>query len=75
MKGGLVLTKEVDIYTTVQGDMWDSISYKVYGKDKYSKELLRANIKYSNIAIFEGGVELICPDIIMTDSSTTPPWR
>ncbi|MEI6857073.1 tail protein X [Psychrilyobacter sp.] len=69
------MDKEVDIYTTVQGDMWDSISFKVYEEDKYSKELTRANPKYANIAIFSGGIDLICPDISNIDSSTTPPWR
>ena len=55
--------------------MWDSISFKVYGEDKYSKELTRTNPKYSNIIIFSGGIDLICPDISNIDSSTTPPWR
>lgn len=69
------MDREVDIYKTIQGDMWDSISHKVYGKDKYSKELIKANPKYMNIAIFSSDVELICPDIPKEKNSTLPPWR
>lgn len=69
------MIREVDIYKTIQGDLWDGISFKVYGEDKFSKELLRANPRYTNIAIFSGGIELICPDIPNTKNSTLPPWR
>ena len=31
-------------YSTVQGDMWDMISYRVYGSEKYVKILLEAGI-------------------------------
>ena len=65
---------KVDIYTTIQGDMWDGISYKVYGSDRYSKKLIKANISYANVVIFSSGVNLICPDIPDT-SETLPPWR
>ncbi len=68
------MSKEVDIYSTIQGDMWDSISHKVYGSDKHSKELIEANSQYSNIVIFSSGIDLICPDISNT-SDTLPPWR
>ena len=69
------MTREVDIYKTTQGDTWDNISFKVYGEDKFSKSLIRANPRYMNIAIFSGGIELICPDIPNTKNLTLPPWR
>jgi phage tail protein X len=69
------LDKQVDIYTTIQGDTWDHISYKVYGKDKYSKDLMRANPKYLNVVFFSGGTLLICPDISEEETATLPPWR
>lgn len=68
------MERKIDIYTTIQGDMWDGISFKVYGKEGYSRELLKANPRYSNTVIFSGGVELICPDI-SNDSDDSPPWR
>ena len=69
------MIREVDIYKTIQGDTWDNISYKVYGEEKFSKSLIRANPRYMNIAIFSGGIELICPDIPNTKNLTLPPWR
>ena len=48
---------KVDIYTTIQGDMWDGISYKVYGSDRYSKKLIKANISYANVVIFSRSEE------------------
>lgn len=38
-------------YTTVQGDMWDSIAYKVYGKEYGMDALLKANEPYRDVAI------------------------
>lgn len=69
------MTRVVDIYKTIQGDTWDNISFKVYGEDKFSKSLIRANPRYMNIAIFSGGIELICPDIPNTKNLSLPPWR
>ena len=40
-------------YTTVQGDMWDAIAYKIFGNELYMNELLEANETYRNTAIFQ----------------------
>ena len=32
-------------YTTIQGDVWDLIAYKLYGDEKYMKNLIEANWK------------------------------
>ena len=69
------MDREVDIYTTIHGDMWDSISYKVYGKDKYSMELIKANPAYANVVVFSSSVELICPELTLEETSILPPWR
>ncbi|GLI57364.1 hypothetical protein PM10SUCC1_28780 [Propionigenium maris DSM 9537] len=68
------MDRKVDIYTTLQGDMWDGISHKVYGSDRYSMELIKANIRYANVVKFSSGIDLICPDIPST-SEILPPWR
>ena len=75
IKGRKPLSKEVDIYRTIQGDMWDGVSFKVYGTDRYSKELLKANPQYINVVIFSSGIELICPGVSHEEGSTLPPWR
>ena len=33
----------MNIYTTIQGDMWDSIAKKVYGTEKAMDILMKAN--------------------------------
>jgi phage tail protein X len=64
-----------DIYTTVTGDMWDLISFKVYGSEKYTPDLLRANPELRDIAVFAGGVEIMCPDIDVERADPLPPWK
>lgn len=62
-------------YSTVQGDMWDMISYRVYGSEKYVKILLEANPVYRNIAIFPADIDIICPVITSSESRVLPPWK
>ena len=42
----------VDIYTTKLGDTWDLIAYRVYGNEKYMKELVEANIELASTVFF-----------------------
>ena len=62
-------------YTTVQGDMWDLIAYKVYGKEAYISKLLAANEHLREIAVFPSGVKIYCPDADAETSKILPPWR
>lgn len=52
------------VYTTVQGDMWDSIAHTQLGSTKYTHLLMQANSHLiSQYYLFPSGVELILPDI------------
>ncbi len=66
-------------YTTISGDMWDSISVKVYGTDEYVGKLMANNPEYlEDNFIFPAGIELFCPEIDGTQDallSMLPPWR
>ena len=64
-------------YTTVSGDMWDSISFKVYGSTDYTGKLMAYNSDYLENYIFPAGIELRVPEIEMQDEtlSMLPPWR
>lgn len=64
-----------DIYITNLGDTWDSIAFRVYGKEKYMLELIRANIDYVKTIYFPAGVSLICPDIPIPLDDRLPPWK
>lgn len=62
-------------YTTVQGDMWDLISYKVYGSERYVSTLLGANPEYAETVVFPSGAVLACPDVGTPVSRFLPPWK
>ena len=62
-------------YKTIQGDMWDLIAFKVYGKEAYISKLLEANEDLREITVFPSGVEIICPEADAETSSILPPWR
>lgn len=62
-------------YTTIQGDMWDLIAYKIYGKESYISKLLNANEHLREIVIFPAGVKIVCPETDAQTSSILPPWR
>ena len=64
-------------YKTIQGDTWDSISYKFYENEKYISNLISENPEYREIAIFSANVLLKIPDISENEVSKTefPIWK
>ena len=63
------------IYTTIQGDTWDMIAYKVYGKEACMAKLIEANDDFAHIAVFSSGVKIVCPSLEPQASKILPPWR
>ena len=63
-------------YTTVQGDTFDLIAYKIFGSNNYLDLLMEANEDKLNIFVFSAGEVLNIPEF---DESNTikklPPWR
>ena len=58
-------------YTTIQGDVWDLIAWKLYGDEKYMKNLIEANWDYIDTVVFSSGTVLNVPDIPeVTESGT-----
>lgn len=64
-------------YTTVQGDMWDSIAQSQLGDVAYTDKLMIANIHYvgAGYFYFPSGIVLTLPEIETKTSSTLPPWK
>lgn len=62
-------------YTTIQGDMWDSIAYKVYGDEKYAGVLMQSNVDLLEIFIFGAGTVLTVPELSVEEETKSPPWR
>lgn len=67
------------IYTTVQGDTWDSIAYAVYGDELKAQTLMesRANILLLDYQVFPNGIEVTAPDIDEDETydEDLPDWR
>lgn len=62
-------------YTTIQGDMWDSIAKKLYGTEKAMNALLCANQRHADTVVFGSGVELVVPEYAAPKTELLPPWR
>ena len=65
----------LDTYTTISGDTWDIVAYKVYGDEMYMDKLIKANIEHKDTYIFPAGVKLTLPEIDLEVSETLPPWK
>lgn len=63
------------IYTTVQGDMWDSIAYRFYGDVKYIGLLLQNNTDLLEIFVFSAGTKVYIPELPEEDETDLPEWR
>lgn len=61
-------------YTTIQGDVWDLIAYKLYGDEKYMKNLIEANWPYIDVVVFSSGIVLNVPDIPDEAMEDVPFW-
>lgn len=63
-------------YVAKAGDTWDSIAFKAYKTERMAHYIIRANPKYINILIFEGGEVLKVPIVDEIETpKTLPPWR
>ena len=62
-------------YTTVQGDMWDSIAYKQLGSVLHTDKLMNANQQYRQYYTFPAGIVLTLPEITEVVNDSMPPWK
>jgi phage tail protein X len=56
------------------GDMWDSISFNVYGTSIYAPVLMNANPTVANTTVFNAGVVLTIPVVNATINVSMVPW-
>ncbi|MGG1638232.1 tail protein X [Paenibacillus sp. NRS-1760] len=62
-------------YTTIMGDTWDGIAYKVYGKGAHMTTLMLANQEYLELVVFSAGTILKVPELKNDSTSALPPWK
>lgn len=62
-------------YTTIQGDMWDSIAFKMLGNERYMNALIQSNLEHLGTVIFSGGIVLTIPNVDRKPEINLPPWK
>lgn len=62
-------------YTTIQGDTWDLIAYKLYGDEKYMRYLIEANYPQIDTLVFSSGTVLTVPELPEEPDEDAPYWR
>lgn len=66
---------KVKKYTTIQGDTWDLMAYKLYGNEKYMKYLIEANWPEADTLVFSSGTTLNVPELPEEPDEDAPYWR
>jgi phage tail protein X len=65
-------------YNTVEGDVWDLISFKQYGDEAFINILINANPHLRHIEVFDGDIQITIPDkpeIPYDSPQKLPPWK
>ena len=62
-------------YTTVQGDMWDSIAFTQLGSEADTDRLMNLNRQYRMVHTFPAGIVLTLPEPERKIRDTLPPWK
>ena len=62
-------------YTTIQGDMWDSIAFSQLGSVAYTDKLMNLNPQHLGYYTFPAGIVLNLPDPVEEVNATMPPWK
>ena len=63
------------IYTTIQGDTWDVIAFKLYGLESRMLQLMEYNPEHMHIVVFSAGIVLAVPELQEEAASDLPPWK
>lgn len=71
--------KQYGEYVTKEGDMWDAISYELYGSENGAGEIIELNPQYCHEGVLPSGIVLKVP--LRTQypqvriNETLPPWK
>lgn len=64
-----------ETYTTIQGETWDGIAFKIYGSEQYADFLMANNYSNLDILVFSAGTVLNTPGLPENEDGELPPWR
>jgi phage tail protein X len=75
----LAAPKPSRVYVSTQGDWWDIIALRVYGRKRGNEHLmfrlLEANYALREVAHFPAGVAVIVPEVDVATVSPLVPWK
>jgi len=63
------------MYSTVQGDRFDLIAYKIFGDRGMTDKIMNANRPCLGYYIFPAGVALNIPEAALAITGAAVPWR
>jgi phage tail protein X len=65
------------IYTTVEGDRWDTVAFKAYGDPMKISPIIQANPQAPKSAVIPAGINLYVPieELPTVNTSILPPWK
>ena len=65
------------IYTTVDGDRWDTVAFKAYGDPMKISSIVEANPHVPKAAVLPSGINLYVPveERAKVTSAILPPWK
>ena len=70
---------ETTQYTTIEGERWDTVSFKMYGVPNEIHRLIEANPNIPYCERLKGGLVLEIPILetnnLITDKENLPPWK
>ena len=61
--------------SSIQGDMWDLISFRRYGSEFYENQLIEANPDLNEIVKFGAGTSIVVPAVEPMPIEGLAPWR
>lgn len=62
-------------YTTVLGDTWDLIAYKLYGSEHLMSVLIEANPQLWETVLFSADLVIEVPEVTTAATTSLPPWK
>jgi len=67
----------MNTYTTIQGDTWDGIAFRLWGREHLMSALLQANPDHADVLVFSAGIVLNVPEVnvnAIQPITELPPW-
>ncbi|MCB2186939.1 MAG: tail protein X [Deltaproteobacteria bacterium] len=62
-------------YTTIEGQAWDQVAYRIWGREDMTHHLLAANPDVAHLVTLPADLKLVVPDLTPPAQVLPPPWK